>query len=83
MIFEDHPSRSDLEKAFPKAKGTFPVVHRIERNRLLQNCDWTQLPDSQINDKQRKAWATYRQALRDLPANTKPGADPIWPKPPE
>lgn len=36
---------------------------RAERNKRLLDCDWTQLPDSTV-DKQ--AWATYRQALRDL-----------------
>ena len=38
---------------------------RTQRNRLLSECDWTQLADAQA-DKQ--AWATYRQALRDVPS---------------
>ena len=29
------------------------------------------------------AWKTYRQALRDLPANTKDPANPTWPTKPE
>jgi hypothetical protein len=36
---------------------------RSERNALLAASDWTQLGDSNA-DKQ--AWATYRQALRDI-----------------
>ena len=28
-------------------------------------------------------WATYRQALRDLPANTSDPANPTWPTKPE
>jgi hypothetical protein len=39
---------------------------RGERNARLSACDYTQLPDF-VGDK--TAWATYRQALRDLPAN--------------
>jgi len=39
---------------------------RGERNVRLSACDYTQLPDF-AGDK--TAWATYRQALRDLPAN--------------
>lgn len=31
----------------------------------LAQTDWTQLPDASVNS---TAWATYRQALRDLPA---------------
>ena len=39
---------------------------RGERNARLVACDYTQLPDF-AGDK--TAWATYRQTLRDLPAN--------------
>jgi hypothetical protein len=39
---------------------------RGKRNALLATCDYTQLPDF-AGDK--AAWATYRQTLRDLPAN--------------
>ena len=39
---------------------------RAKRNARLVACDYTQLPDF-AGDKQ--AWATYRQTLRDLPAN--------------
>lgn len=44
------------------------------RNRELAATDWTQLADSPIANKE--AWATYRQELRDLPAQ---GPDPkMW-----
>jgi hypothetical protein len=43
---------------------------RLWRSRELAVSDWTQLADSQAN---KAAWATYRQALRDLPAQN---ADP-------
>lgn len=39
--------------------------HKITRDRLLAGCDWTQLQDSQVDV---KAWAAYRQELRDLTA---------------
>ncbi len=38
---------------------------RYYRDILLKQSDWTQLPDSPVD---KLAWATYRQALRDLPA---------------
>ena len=41
-------------------------VIRQTRNYLLQQCDWTQLPDSPLSDTKRSEWATYRQALRDI-----------------
>ncbi len=40
------------------------------RDAELVKSDWTQLADSVCN---KTAWATYRQALRDLPASN---ADP-------
>ena len=38
-----------------------------KRNRLLAGSDWTQLPDNALTDSKKAEWATYRQALRDLP----------------
>ena len=35
------------------------------RNAELAKSDWTQVEDSPVD---KAAWATYRQALRDLPA---------------
>lgn len=52
---------------------------RIERNARLLASDWTQLLDSQCD---KKAWATYRQALRDLPENITNIDNPIYPIPP-
>ena len=44
-------------------------VHaRSERNLLLKMSDWTQLPDSPLSDAKKAEWATYRQALRDMPS---------------
>lgn len=36
---------------------------RSERDRLLKNTDWTQVPDAPVDQVQ---WALYRQALRDI-----------------
>ena len=36
---------------------------RDTRNILIAECDWTQVEDSPVD---KAAWATYRQALRDL-----------------
>lgn len=38
---------------------------KLWRNAELAATDWTQLPDAPAD---KAAWATYRQALRDLPA---------------
>lgn len=50
-------------------------VLRARRTMLLQQSDWTQFADSPLSDSQKSEWATYRQQLRDLPANN---PDPQW-----
>lgn len=53
---------------------------RIERNAKLAETDYMVLSDTtEISD----AWKTYRQALRDLPANTTDPENPPWPTKPE
>ena len=51
---------------------------RRERNRLLAETDYLALVDSTLTDEMRE----YRQALRDLPANTEDPANPVWPTKP-
>jgi hypothetical protein len=52
---------------------------RANRNQLLQQSDWTQVIDAKVNQ---IAWATYRQALRDI--TSQPGFpwEIIWPTQP-
>jgi hypothetical protein len=38
---------------------------KLWRNAQLAASDWTQVADAPVD---KSAWATYRQALRDLPA---------------
>lgn len=53
---------------------------RAYRNTLLSDCDWTQLPDAPVNQ---QAWANYRQALRDVSAQSGFPWDIEWPQKPE
>ena len=39
---------------------------RAQRDAKLTACDWTQAPDNPMASATKTAWATYRQALRDL-----------------
>ena len=52
---------------------------RDTRNQLLKDCDWTQLSDSTAD---KAAWATYRQALRDIPSQNGFPYEIEWPKEP-
>ena len=63
----------------PVTETAWSNVRRL-RTRLLNSTDWTQLPDVPITTKE--TWATYRQALRDVTAQTDP-FNITWPTPPQ
>lgn len=54
---------------------------RAARDRLLVASDWTQLPDVPAATKE--AWATYRQALRDITAQPGYPLNVNWPEAPQ
>jgi hypothetical protein len=39
---------------------------RLQRNELLQQSDWTQLPDADLTPEKKLEWTQYRQQLRNL-----------------
>lgn len=53
---------------------------RVHRNALLSESDWTQVSDAPVDQ---AAWATYRQALRDLTTQESFPTDVAWPVKPE
>lgn len=50
---------------------------RFRRDDLLKQSDWTQLPD--VPQTTKDAWASYRQALRDITAQSGFPATIEWP----
>jgi len=57
-------------------------ILRNQRDDKLLFCDWTQGNDTPLGSSKKTEWATYRQALRDLPANTSDPKNPTWPTEP-
>ena len=49
---------------------------RDDRNKRLTETDWTQVADAPVD---KAAWATYRQALRDIPSQAGFPWDIQWP----
>lgn len=79
----EEQSQKDAEKTASwghDADSWNAVVMREERNLKLQATDWTQMPD--YNGSNKSAWATYRQALRDVPAQSGFPNDITWPTEP-
>ena len=67
---------NDPNSVSPDVKGALdaigPWLLRKRRDQLLAESDVKVLPDSPMTDAKRNEWKTYRQALRDLPANSTP-----------
>ena len=77
----------DIPFVEPKPAPTIDIAKhiRIERTKLLKISDWTQGADSPLSDSKKAEWQTYRQALRDMPANAGDYAsidDIVWPSQP-
>lgn len=80
---------ADLNIEQVKADTAMEMI-RIERNQKLKNTDWSQGAD--VPDSLKTAYTTYRQELRDMPANNSSAtivdnkmtlANVTWPTEPE
>lgn len=68
------PTEAELDTEVTRLNNLEPMrLLRVERDRLLTACDWTQSRDLTLSNDD--AWKTYRQALRDLPASASPKVD--------
>jgi hypothetical protein len=54
---------------------------RVQRDRLLAECDWTQLNDAPLTDDERIIWAGYRFILRNFPVSVDLD-NVVWPSRP-
>lgn len=83
MVVDNGVLRQKTQAEIDSENAPFVTIQfREERDGLLASSDWTQSPDSPLTDAKKQEWATYRQALRDLPANTVDPANPTWPTQP-
>ena len=39
---------------------------RFKRTKLLQDCDWTDLPNAPLTETKKTEWKSYRTKLRDI-----------------
>ena len=63
-LIDMHPLIADELTTLPSEE--LKSLIRAIRSPMLQESDWTQLPDSPLTETKRAEWATYRQALRDI-----------------
>jgi hypothetical protein len=78
----------EARKANPAATAEellAPVIAsevRVERNKRLAECDWTQLTDAPLDLDGKSAWALYREALRMVPEQQGFPWEVVWPEQP-
>jgi|TARA_B100000085_G_scaffold264321_1_gene271158 hypothetical protein len=76
---DPQPTSDELQAEINRLEAAQPLVElREERNRRLAETDYFANTDVTMPDGMRD----YRQALRDLPANTSDPSNPTWPTKP-
>jgi len=82
-IFTDNEdaTAAEQEAAYKAQKDAEQAKSvRDDRNKRLTETDWTQVADAPVD---KAVWATYRQALRDVPSQTDFPWGVQWPTQPE
>ena len=73
---DNPPTEEEIQSKLAELQAEEPMrLLREERNRRLQETDWTQYRDVSLSND--SDWQTYRQSLRDLPQNFSPIIDII------
>ena len=68
------PTEEEIQAKIAELEAAEPLrLLRIQRNQLLQQTDWRMTTDYPYNDQ--ADWASYRTALRNLPATAEPTLD--------
>jgi hypothetical protein len=76
----EKPPKEEFEVKLQELIDAQPLKElRAERDRRLAATDWVTLKAYSTSTPVPEAWATYMQALRDLPATTEDPANPVWP----
>ena len=86
MSDEEHAARvAEEKKRSDEAPSRAFSTLRTDRDKLLTECDWVVAKALEAGTSVSDSWKTYRQALRDLPAqynNSSVLGDITWPTKP-
>lgn len=74
--WEYYSSLNEIEEYVLPSIDERGLKIRIERNRKLAECDWTQVADAPVD---KEAWAKYREELRDITKQSGFPDNVIWP----
>ena len=63
----EEQAESDARQVTPPTAFEQSMIDlRQDRNKLLLECDWTDLPNAVLSDEKKTEWQTYRTNLRDI-----------------
>ena len=79
-ILAEKPEIAPYQPPASASREQREIDVRYERDRLLEQSDWSQLPD--VPEKIKGPWKAYRQAMRDLPEQPGFPDNVEWPEPP-
>ena len=80
MPAENHSWDGTKWVELPPDLDTLAASARAQRNGRLTASDWTQVADAPVD---KAAWATYRQALRDITTQESFPESVVWPSEPK
>ena len=66
MTAEEQAEYDARQVTPPTAFEQSMIDLRQDRNKLLLECDWTDLPNAVLSDEKKTEWQKYRQELRDI-----------------
>ncbi len=69
-------TQEEIDELNARSNARLPDEVRQTRDGLLKKSDWTQAADAPVDQ---AAWATYRQALRDIPSQAGFPNEVVWP----
>lgn len=77
------PTLTSLRARVAELEAAQPLADlREERNKILAQSDWIVVRAAETGVPVPAGWASYRQALRDIPASYSSLAAAVWPVPP-
>jgi len=72
----EQPSADSIETKLNELKAEYPMkLLRYYRDKLLEETDWVTMRSYSTNTPVPEEWASYQQALRDLPETATPVLD--------
>ena len=80
---DPQPTSSEINAELARLEAQQPWNElRAERDRRISETDWEIVRHKELGTNVPAALKTYRQELRDLPANTSDPTNPAWPTKP-